>query len=552
MLKKQGPVILLMVVILITALLYHGSLKGEFLSYDDTDNITGNMLIRNLSPGSLPAYFRSTSLFMYSPLTFISYGVDYKISGMDPFFYRLTNLLIHLVNVLLVYLLGFLLLKRNTYALVVAAFFALHPANADAVAWISSRSNLLATCFSLVTLVLYIHYVRRTNYIFYIFSFVAFLFALLSKSAAVMLPFTLFLIDFLESRKLNAKLILEKVPFFAAALLIGLLAIWFRTDTGATQTTVHYAVSDRFFMVCYSLLAWVVRSVVPYHLSEVYAYPVKQGAFLPFFYYLAPLLLAGIVVLLLRIKPVRKEILFGLLFFFLNSIITQAALLEDNFMANRYTYLPYIGLFLILVFAAGNLVTKYPSAGRYLGILLVALLLIFGWMTHRRSLVWSNTLALFNHAIATSPDAAFAYNNRGIARYYRGDMEGAMEDYNKAIDLNPGYSGAYYNRGIVNNHTGQYELAMSDYTRAIGLNPSYASSYAARGILQMDIYRNYFAALNDYDRAIEINPTFAQAYYNRGILRLRMNDPLNACEDFKKVKSMGYDKADALIEKYCR
>ena len=316
MLKKQGPVILLMVVILITALLYHGSLKGEFLSYDDTDNITGNMLIRNLSPGSLPAYFRSTSLFMYSPLTFISYGVDYKISGMDPFFYRLTNLLSHLVNVLLVYLLGFLLLKRNTYALVVAAFFALHPANADAVAWISSRSNLLATCFSLVTLVLYIHYVRRTNYIFYIFSFVAFLFALLSKSAAVMLPFTLFLIDFLESRKLNAKLILEKVPFFAAALLIGLLAIWFRTDTGATQTTVHYAVSDRFFMVCYSLLAWVVRSVVQYHLSEVYAYPVKQGAFLPFFYYLAPLLLAGIVVLLLRIKPVRKEILFGCCSFF--------------------------------------------------------------------------------------------------------------------------------------------------------------------------------------------------------------------------------------------
>ncbi len=537
---------------LFTGLLYIASLKGDFLSYDDTDNITGNMLIRDLSLKALPGYFKATSLYMYSPITFISYALDYNLHGMNAFYFRLTNLLLHLANMVLVFFLGMRLLRRTDLSLVMTAFFGLHPASVDTVAWISARSNLLATFFFLLTLLFYLCYVKKNSYLFYGLSILTFLLSLFSKTAGVMLPFTLLLCDYLFDRKLNWRLILEKVPYFMIAFLFGLIAVWFRTDTGATQTTMQYTFSDRFFMVSYSLLNYLVISLVPFHLSEVYGYPLKPGGIFPLWYYVAPILIVGLVILIYRAKSYRREMIFGILFFFTNIIITQAVMLEDSFRANRYAYLPFIGLFFLMIHAGDETLKNRPVARVYAIVPLLILFLLFAGMTFQRSLVWKDTLGLFDHAIKQSPDAAFAFNSRGIARYSREDMEGALTDYNQAIGLNPQYSGAYYNRGIVFYNTGQYVRAMEDYSKAIGLNPHFASSFVARGIVEMDILKNYPSALDDYTRAISINPLLAQAYYNRGLVYLRMNDPGSACPDFRKVKQLGYDRANELIERFCR
>ena len=550
--KRNWSTFYLVGILIATGLIYSASLKGDFLSYDDTENITGNMLIRDLSPGSLPAFFKSTSLYMYSPVTFLSYALDYKLAGMDAFYFRLTNLLLHLMNVLLVFLLGMKLFKRSGLSLIMAALFALSPVNADTVAWISARSNLLATLFFLLSLLLYLDYLKNKNYLFYGLSIVAFLLSLFSKSAVVMLPFTLFLLDYLFARKLNIRLVLEKIPFFAIALLFGLIAIWFRTDTGATQTTILYTLPDRFFMICYSLMNYLVISIVPVNLSEVYGYPQKSGGALPLWYYLAPFLILGIVILILRTKSIRREMIFGLLFFLLNIIITQIVMLEDSFRSNRYAYMPFLGLFFIYIIAGDTALKHNPAIRKYAVIPFLILAVLYGIMTFQRSLVWKDSLGLFNHAIMESPDAAFVYNSRGIAKYSQGDMKGALNDYDQAITLNPQYSGAYYNRGIVYYNIGQYTNAMNDYSKGITLNPNFASSYVARGILYMDVLKNYPAAMNDYTKAIEINSLSAQAFYNRGILMLRMNNPDNACLDFKKVKQLGYDRADDLINRFCR
>lgn len=549
--EKTIQTLILVGIIIATGLIYSTSLKGDFLSYDDTDNIVGNMLIRDLSPGSLPSFFKSTSLYMYSPVTFLSYALDYKLSGMDAFYFRLTNLFLHLLNVWLVFLMGIRLFRRPDLSLIMAALFALSPVNVDTVAWISARSNILATLFFLLTLIFYLNYVKKQNYLYYSLSVLTFLFSLFSKSAGVMLPFTLLLLDYLLSRKLNARLLLEKIPYFVMALLFGLIAIWFRTDTGTTQTTILYTLPDRFFLVCYSLLNYLVISIVPFHLSEVYGYPLKTGGALPLLYYMAPFLISGIVILILRMKSIRREMIFGLLFFLLNIIITQVVILEDSFRANRYAYMPFLGLFYCYIIAADTFFQRNPAIKKYALIPFLILIVIYGSMTFQRSLVWKNTLVLFNHAIRQSPDAAFAYNNRGIAKFSMGNIDGALTDYNQAITLNPQYSGAYYNRGIVYYNTGKYENAIEDYSKGISLNPDFASCYVARGIIEMDVLKNYTSALNDYTRAIKINPLNARAYYNRGILRLRMNDPDNACLDFRRVKQLGYDRADELIERFC-
>ena len=194
---------------------------------------------------------------------------------------------------------------------------------------------------------------------------------------------------------------------------------------------------------------------------------------------------------------------------------------------------------------------RFQKVKIYLSASVLLLLLVFGFLSYQRSMVWTNTLSLFDHVIRQSPDAAFAYNNRGIAKYTGNDLDGALSDYSQAIKLNPKYAGAFYNRGIIFYAGREYEKARVDYTTAIDLNPGFASSYAARGILEMDVLKNDLLALKDYNKAIEINPAFGLAYYNRGILELRMNDVSNACKDFWKVRNLGYSQADELISRYC-
>lgn len=541
----------LFAIIFLTFLIYRGSLNGDFLNYDDTNNVTDNGLIRNLSFNSLPQFFSHSTLYMYTPVTFISYAIDFKIWGEDAWHFKMTNLILHLLNIILIYIIAGKLIKKQIPAFLVAILFALQPINADTVSWISARSNLLATFFFLVAMIFYFNYLKKSNPIYYIFSTVSFFLAALSKNSVLMLPFILLLIDRLLQRKLTIKLILEKIPFLVISIVMGLISLYFRTDTGSTHSLSHYSLPDRFFMICYSLLAYGVKSVLPIHLSEIYAYPIKINGWLPILFYIAPVILTGIFILLFRLKTLRQEILFGALFFIINIIITQIAMLEDGFMANRYAYLPYFGMYFIAAVILNHFYNNSTKLKNALLISLIPILIVYSLMTYRRSQVWVNTVTLFEHAVKKSPGSAFAWNNRGIAKYFMNDTDGALSDYNKAIALNQEYAEAYYNRGLVYNTIHDWNKAMSDYTKAISMNPNFASCYTAKGILEMDEFRQDTLALMDFNKAIRINPLLAQAYYNRGVLRLRMDDHDNACKDFLMVRQLGYSRADDLIERFC-
>jgi len=535
-------------IILLTFFLYWNSLKGDFLNYDDTENVVNNVQIQHLN---FTHFFTTSNLYMYSPLTFISYALDYKIDGLHPYFFKLANLILHLINVIFVFVFSNKLLKKKNLSILITLLFAMHPINVDTVSWISTRSNLLCTMFFLLSLILYFIYLEKNNYLYLILSIIACCLSLLSKSTAVMLPFVLLGIDYFRKRKMNLKLILEKAPYFILCLAVGLLAIYFRTDSGTTQNITNYNLFDRILIICYSLLAYIIRAVFPFHLSEIYGYPVKVNGFLPLWYYISPIIILLIVFAIYKMKSLKREIIFGIFFFLATIIITQIAMLEDGFTADRYTYLPFIGIYFIIAVAYDYFSSRFHKIKIILRSVFLILLFFFSILTYQRSLVWMNTLTLFNHAIEQSPDAAFAYNSRGIAKFSGNDFDGALIDYNAAIKFNPSYSGAFYNRGIVFYATQDYEKALNDYSKAIELNPNFASAYSARGILEMDILKNDSLAIIDYNKAILINPTFAQAFYNRGIAELRMNDKTKACNDFWTVKNMGYSQADDLIDQNC-
>ncbi len=538
-------------ILVFTCLLYLKSLPGQFLNYDDTVNVADNALIRQLTPDHIRQLFLQASLYMYAPLTFISYGIDHYLFGPDPFFFKLTNLVLHLVNISLLFFLSLRLFRKTMPAAFLALLFAIHPMNVDTVSWISARSNLLSALFYLLALLFYLNYLKEKKTGWLVMVALSFILSLLSKSAAIMLPATLFVIDYLNNRKITLRGIMEKLPLFITGALFGIAAIYFRSDAGNPQSLMEYNTVDRILMVSYSLVGYLFNTILPFHLSAIYAYPLKSGSFLPIAYYLSPLLLAGLIFLLFRLKVLKREFVSGLLFFLINIMITQVVLLEDGFMANRYGYLPCIGLIFIMAAAfdyliAGSGIRKNTSV-----ILLAILILFFSVSTWQRSQVWKNTLVLFSDVVEKSPGSAFALNNRGIARYAENDMDGALSDYTMAITIFPRYSGAYYNRGIVYYGMKDFGRAEQDYSTAIELNPGFSSCFMARGILEMDVMRNDTLAMSDYNRAIMLNPGMAQAYYNRGILRLRMKEVGQACEDFHRVRSLGYSRADDLIRQFC-
>ena len=545
----------IIIILLLTGIIYKSSLNGEFLSYDDTENVVNNPLIRNLNLNTLPQFFHSEKLYMFTPLTFLSYALDYKIWGLDPYWFRFTNLLLDLLNIVLTFILALRLLNKRVLAFFVALLFAVHPINVDSVAWISARSNLLAGTFILLSIIFYLFYIKKLNYWYLTLSVFTYLLSILSKSSGILLPIFLFFLDYLQQRKWTAKTVIEKAPYFLFGLLIGLITLFFRTDIGYSQSIASYSDVDRIFMFFYSLDGYLIKAIIPFNLSEIYAYPMKTNGFLPILFYFSPIIFIIIplfLIIVYKSKDLQKQIITYFLFFLLLILPTQSVILEDGFMANRYGYIPLIGIFILLVVIIKSIAVRFPIIKKCMIPLTIIILAVFSVYSYNRSKVWSTTLTLFDHAISVSPDASFAYNNRGMAKYLNNDFEGALGDYNEAIKLNPGYSTCFYNRGLVFYNGRHFEEALKDYSRAIELNPKFASCYDARGILYMDILGNDSLALIDYNQAIQINPTFAQAYYNRGILFMRMQNPESACNDFSKVKQLGYSQANELIDRYCQ
>jgi tetratricopeptide (TPR) repeat protein len=371
----------------------------------------------------------------------------------------------------------------------------------------------------------------------------------------VLLPIFLFFLDYLQQRKLSIRTVVEKAPYFLFGLLIGLITLFFRTDIGYSQSVASYSSIDRIFMFFYSLDGYLIKAVIPVNLSEIYAYPLRTNGFLPFLYYFSPIIFIIIPVLLIifyKSKDLQKQMITYFLFFLLLILPTQSVILEDGFMANRYGYIPLIGIFILLVIIIKGILVRFPIMKKWMIPLTIIILIVFSVYSYNRSKVWRTTLTLFDHAISVSPDASFAYNSRGMAKYLNNDFEGALADYDEAIRLNPVYSTCFYNRGIVFYNGRHFEEALKDYSSAIELNPKFASCYDARGILYMDILGNDSLALLDYNQAIQIDPKFAQAYYNRGILFMRMQNTESACSDFRKVKQLGYLQANELIDHCCQ
>jgi tetratricopeptide (TPR) repeat protein len=520
-------------ILLVAAVIYFSSLGNGFIYYDDPDVVVNNPWIRHLGLANLVHFFTTPVQFMFMPLALVSYAIDHQLGGISPFVYHLHNLVLHLGCVALVYWVFLLLTRKPRVALLVSLLFAVHPVNVDTVASVAARTNLLVTLFSLLALACYGLYVERGHQLRYLaLSCLAFLLAACAKSSAVVLPLTLLLWDYFLGRRWEKRLWMEKLPFLAIAAFFGVLTLRMRVDV---PPPVHYHLLDRALVFLYALASYCVRLVFPLNLSMAYDYPVEVGGWLPWPYYLAPLLLALIGWGLYKLGISRKVLIVGLAFFVVNVALSQSVLLIDNFMANRYVYLAYLGLFLILAEASEQLWSAAPGGWRaglrsrtWTGALVV-FVLGFAALAFARNAVWRDSLTLFDDVLQKQPGSAWVWGTRGLFKLHTNDLPGAREDLDQSLKLDPNYTPGLSYRGEANYLAHDYQAALTDLNRAISNAPNLAGAYRDRGKVKLEL-KDERGALEDLDRAIAIDPR-SEARSLRGALKSSKGDYRGALAD---------------------
>ncbi len=548
---------LLPFVLIITAIIFGNTLGNDFASWDDSVTILNNDIIKQLNWESIKEIFfnfRGTDF----PLTIFSFALEYKFFGLNPFYFHLTNYIFHLLNVLLVYLFIKRFSGKVWVAFITSLFFGIHPMHVESVAWITERKDVLYSFFFLLSLYCYNKYLSTDNKFIYLFwSFFWFSLSLMSKPAAACLPLVLILMDYYFYKKIALKTLLLKIPFFAIVLLLGIVTVFFQKSFGAVANlTPAFTIFDRVFLFSYSTVYYLLMAVAPFNLCSIHFYPVKTGSMLPVEYYLALPALLLLIWMIFKSNRFKHEIIFGMLFYFITIImVLQIIPVGQAIVSERYSYIPYIGVFFIIGHFFSDVIENKKSILKkfkpIISISLIFLIVLFCFQTYNRNKVWKNGIVLFTDVINKYPEQGFGWFARGYSKYEKEDHEGAIADFTKAIEINPKDPEFYFNRGNVFTTTNRIENAIADYTHAIQLKSDYSEAFSNRGAAYA--YHNQLnESLKDFDKAISLNPKYAEAFFGRGLTKNSMNDKQGACNDWQAALKFGYTNATSTIDMYCK
>lgn len=553
--KNSLALYVLPLLLIISFIIYKDLLFADFLHYDDGGNVYQNLAVTNFSFESIKTIFTSSIYYSYSPITFLFYGLEYQMFGMSSSWFHFTSILLHLANIFLVYKVSLLLVKNRNVAFITSTLFALHPMHMDAVGWISAQSYLLSTLFYLLSLIYYIQYINTSSRKKYslILSLLFFVIACLAKSQAFTLAPVILLVNWIFKIKYDFRQIIVVSVFFCISIITGLLTLYFRADMGNTEIIPNYSFIEKIFVISFSVVNYIFKVFYPIGLTAIEPFPGKSAnGTLPLMVYLSPVLIIAAGIFMLKFIKNAPIVVFGLLFFFINIIVTQISFLEDGFCANRYFYLSSIGIYLpfavlcVTIYKKANKLKYWLAAGGLI------LLVFLSGITYSRSGNWKNTLTLASSIIENSPNTTMAYNIRGIWYYNHKQYTLSIRDFDKAISIFPGYSSGYYNRGLSLAAMQDYSSALADYNRAIELNPNFVSAFLARGVIYLSVMQEYTMAIDDFNKAVSLDPSNARAYYNRGLAYFRMRNVDEACKNWFEVKSLGYSQADEMIANYCQ
>ncbi len=578
------PLLPLPVILVMTWFLYRQALDFRFTNWDDPTYVLENSAMQKFGPETIRHFFLHSSASNYHPLTMISLAADRHAAthgdkqpltpdGPEAGRFHLTNILLHLFNIVLVYLFILMLTERRWIpATVTALLFAIHPMHAESVAWIAERKDVLYTFFFMASLLTYLRYAKKPAGWSYFLAFFFFTGSLLSKPSAVILPLILWLIDFFVNRPFTRRVWLEKIPFLLASAAAGWTTLAIQSKIAMADIGA-FSVADRLLFGTYGFMMYVVKMIVPIGLSAFYPYPnLTASGHLPLIFYLSPLFLVVIAAGVLYSMQKNRVILFGSLFFLFSLLLTLPYLTVGSaIIADRYTYVSSIGLFFIGGwYTDRNIQARQGWLSRIRWLVVVLLILYTGWMAGLATgqiAIWRNSETLWTDVIRKQPNAAVAYRNRGnyygtlnmpdkaLADYniylqlekndpraysnvgniyaLKNETSKALEAYSRSIQLDSLNPDTYLNRAITYSKVSQFDLALQDYQRSVVHGGDLSKICPNRAYTYYNMGR-YREANDDFSRMIVQYPYYEDFYLKRGVGRYMLKDPAGALADYEK------------------
>jgi protein O-mannosyl-transferase len=512
----------------------------DFVSFDDYQYVRDNPhVIQGLSVTNIKWAITSLYAANWHPITWLSHMTDRELFGLRPGMHHFTNVLFHIANTLLL----FYFLRRMTDAIwksaIVAALFALHPLHVESVAWVSERKDVLSTFFWMLTMISYTWYIKNRTIGRYLVVAACYALGLMSKPMLVTLPVVLLLLDFwpLKRAELIRKddpgassrgnigasgvtwsemlpLILEKAPLFLLAAAASMLTISAQKGSGAMSPLNLIPLHSRLENASISYIAYLGKAIWPFHLAVFYPYPKM----------FSPVLVVGSLVLLVLLTWIsfifirRFPFLFGGWLWFLVTLVPVIGIVQvgSQAMADRYMYIPLIGIFIIVAWGLTEFLDQWRS-GRYIltGIfsVIIPILIFVAWLQIG---YWKNNVTLFSHAIEVTKDNYLAHNSLGAALFDMGDIDAAIYQYNEALKIEPKYMHAQNNLGAALANQGKYKEAINHYRESLLINPGYAEAHYNLGIALTSVGKSD-EAIKEYKKAIQKDPQYASAYNNLGL-----------------------------------
>jgi protein O-mannosyl-transferase len=553
-----------------------------FVNYDDNIYVYENPYVQSgLSPKSAGQVF-SLELMKKSgnwhPLTWLSLMLDYSIFGLKPFGYHLINLLFHVLNTVLL----FLILHRMTKTLwpgaLIAALFAVHPLHVESVVWIAERKDVLSTFLGMLTMGAYIYYVEQRNFRRYFFVLLFFTLGLTAKPMLVTLPFVLLLLDFWplgrftevkpaqkvrmetlnppprDRKKKKAKqndalidapgnlpdrvykwsllypLVREKIPLFVLSVLSCIVTFIAQRAGGAVLSMETLPPGVRLGNALVSYVAYIWKMILPVNLAVFYPHTL-----VPWQAIVSAVLLITVTAAVLYSFRKSPHLVTGWLWY-LGSLIPVIGLVQvgSQAMADRYTYTPLIGLFIMAVFGIGYLLPE-KSPRKTVIIAAVAILLIFASLTWRQCGYWRDGIALFTHTLQATHDNYLAHDSLGVALDADGRGLEAIAHYRSAIEINPRYWNAHYNLGNTYKEQGDMDKAFEHFREVIRLKPDFADAQNNVGIILELYYKKNTEAIGHYRHALEIEPGNANFHFNLGMALMNEGKTDEAIDHFQRA-----------------
>ena len=540
--------IICLILSLATILVYWNLSDHQFINIDDSVYVTNNPQVRSgLNGENLKWAFTTLKAEFWHPLTWLSYMLDTQLFGVNPAGYLLTNLLLHVFNTILVFLIFKMMTGATWQSSFVAALFALHPLHVESVAWIAQRKDVLSTFFWMLTMGLYVFYTRRPDYKRYLAVCLCFVLGLMAKPMLVTLPFVLLLLDYWPLGRFQSThpsnttgasvliLIREKIPLFILAIVFGIMAFWAQKSGGGISSLASYPLAARIANTPVAYATYIGKMIWPQYLACFYPFPNnfpiwQVGA--------AVLLLAGITLAALKSAKHYPFFITGWLWY-LGTLLPVIGLIKigDFAMADRYTYIPLIGLFIAIAWGLPEFLAKHRLKKPVLIIAAATTLTALSLVTLSQVRYWTSSHTLFEHALKVTGNNFFAHFALGNALASQGKIDQATDHFSEAVQIRPDKATLHNVLGRALASHGKFREAMPQFAQALEIKADFAPAHYLLAIVLVT-RKQYTEAIYHFSEALRLHPDNAAGHAKPKMTPAAAYDNL----------TLRYRKQDAFIQ----